>query len=240
MINVDLRVYESILLFKISIFLGEAWLGCSKLKENETFYDNQSWKLVMLPNEKQTLDYKCVYMIKDDPTYVVEKIFKARLVANDFEQQKYIDYTKIFSSFAKFLTICLLCILVTLFDLFLHQMYVVTNFLHRTLDEVIYMKETENFLKGGKEHLIFWLLKSLYWSKQSPWQWNKHFDELMHMHSFIQSAYETCVYMKRVSKTCVSNTSFGFILLMLYADDMLIATKARSQIIKLSLVQFWT
>ncbi|OAE31482.1 hypothetical protein AXG93_1670s1000 [Marchantia polymorpha subsp. ruderalis] len=45
---------------------------------------------------------------------------------------------------------------------------------------------------------------------------------------FIRSAYDPCVYMKRVS-----NTSFGLILLVLYVDDMLIAAKDRYEIIKL-------
>ncbi|OAE28602.1 hypothetical protein AXG93_2175s1860 [Marchantia polymorpha subsp. ruderalis] len=46
---------------------------------------------------------------------------------------------------------------------------------------------------------------------------------------FIQSAYDPYLYMKRVS-----NTSFGLILLVLYVDDMLIAAKDRSEIIKLN------
>lgn len=50
----------------------------------------------------------------------------------------------------------------------------------------------------------------------------------MHTHDFIQSAYDPCVYIKRVS-----NISFGFIVLVLYVDDMLLASKYMSKIIRL-------
>lgn len=62
-------------------------------------------------------------------------------------------------------------------------MDVVIVFLHGALDEVIYMRQPEDFFKRGKERLICWLLKSLYGLKQSPRQWNKRFDEFMHMHA---------------------------------------------------------
>lgn len=52
----------------------------------------------------------------------------------------------------------------------------------------------------------------------------------MHTQGFIQSAYDLCVYMKRVS-----NTSFGFTLLVLHVDDMLISAKDRFEIIKLKI-----
>ncbi|OAE32229.1 hypothetical protein AXG93_4525s1100 [Marchantia polymorpha subsp. ruderalis] len=167
-------------------------------KKMKSLHDNQTWKLVELSNKKRAIDCKWVYTMKDVSTNAVEKIFKARLVAKGFEQRKSIDYTEVFSPVAKFSTICL-CALVTLFALFLDQMDVVTAFLHGALNKVIYMRQPEDFLKRVKERLVCRLLKSLYELKQSPRQWNKRFDEFMHTQGFIQSAYDPCVYMKRVS-----------------------------------------
>ncbi|OAE22230.1 hypothetical protein AXG93_412s1190 [Marchantia polymorpha subsp. ruderalis] len=109
-------------------------------KEMKSLHDNQTWELVELPNGKRAIDCKWIYTMKDESIDVVEKFFKARLMANGFEQRKGIDYTE----------------------------------------------------------------------------------------GFIQSAYDPCVYMKRVS-----NTSFGLILLVLYVDDMLISAKDRFEISKL-------
>jgi phage anti-repressor protein len=76
--------------------------------------------------------------------------------------------------------------------------------------------------------LICRLLKSLYGLKQSPRQWNKHFDEFMKALGFVQSIYNSCVYIKRVS-----NSIFGYIILVLYIDDMFILAKNQYDVDKL-------
>ncbi len=190
--------------------------------------DNKTWELVELPNGRKAIDCKWIYRMKDGPTDDAEKIFKARLVAKGFEQRKGIDYSEVFSPVAKYSTICLLCTLVSLFGLILDQMDVVTAFLYGSLEEEIYMRQPEGFMRKGKERCVCRLLKSLYGLKQSPRQWNKHFDVFMHAQDFIRSSYDPCVYMKKVD-----NTAFGFIVLVLYVDDMLIAAKDKSEIVKL-------
>jgi hypothetical protein len=107
-------------------------------------------------------------------------------------------------------------------------MDVVTAFLYGELDETIFMKQPLGFVKKGTEDLVCRLLKSLYGLKQAPRQWNRRFDEFMSAQGFKRSMFDPCVYMKRVN-----NAVFGFIILVLYVDDMLIAARDRSELDKL-------
>jgi len=167
--------------------------------EMDSLHDNKTWELLELPKGKQAVASKWVYKIKDGPTSAAEKIYKARLVAKGFTQEKGVDYNEVFSPVAKYSTIRLLCSLVALFDLELDQMDVITAFLYGTLDEVIYMKQPEGFIKKGQEHLVCRLLKSLYGLKQSPRQWNKRFDSFVTSHGFKRSVFDPCVYLKKVN-----------------------------------------
>jgi hypothetical protein len=65
----------------------------------------------------------------------------------------------------------------------------------------------------------------LYGLRQSPRQWYKKFDSFMVSQNFIRSEYDHCVYFKSFSGI--------FIILVLYVDDMLIASKSMEEINKL-------
>ena len=107
------------------------------------------------------------------------------------------------------------------------QMDVVTTFLYGSLDEVIYMRQPIGYVKKGHYNLVCRLLKAIYGLKQAPRQWNIRFDEFMKTLGYSRSVHDPCVYMKKVS-----NATFGYIILVLYVDDMLILAKERSDIEK--------
>ena len=46
----------------------------------------------------------------------------------------------------------------------LHQVDLTTAFLNGELEEVVYMKQPEGFVIPGKEHLVYKLKKSIYYS----------------------------------------------------------------------------
>jgi len=56
---------------------------------------------------------------------------------------------------------------VTLFDLELEQLNVKTAFLHRELEDEVYMKQPKGFVVSGKEQCVCCLKKSLYGLKQT-------------------------------------------------------------------------
>ena len=63
------------------------------------------------------------------------------------------------------------------------------------------------------------------WPDQSPRQWYKRFDLFMTSHDFRRSGYDSCVHFKK-------NDNGSFVYLLLYVDDMLIASKDKGEIRK--------
>ena len=67
------------------------------------------------------------------------------------------------------------------------------------------------------------LKKSLYGLKQSPRQWYKRFNSFIRGKRYTHSHYDPCVYYNKL-------LTGEYIYLLLYVDDMLIASKSRSTI----------
>lgn len=111
-------------------------------------------------------------------------------------------------------------------NLELEQLDVKTPFLHGELEEEIYMTQPDGFQVPGKEDYVCKLKKSLYGLKQSPRQWYKRFDSFMIEIGYNRSPYDCCVYHNKLKNG-------SYIYLVLYVDDMLIASKDKSDIQKL-------
>ena len=73
-----------------------------------------------------------------------------------------IDFGDIFSPVSKEASIRLLLYVAAVFYFDVEQMDVKTTFLHRDLEEEIYMKQLEGFAVKGKKELVCKLKKSLY------------------------------------------------------------------------------
>lgn len=78
----------------------------------------------------------------------------------------------------------------------------------------------------GQEDKVCLLRKSLYGLKQSPREWNYRFHTFMAKKSYKRSEYDPCVYLKG------SNIN-NMVYLLLYVDDMLIASKSKAEVSKL-------
>ena len=61
-----------------------------------------------------------------------------------------IDYHETFSPVVKLVSICIVLVLVALLDLELEQLDVKKYFLHRDLDEEIFMEQLEGFVQHHK------------------------------------------------------------------------------------------
>jgi len=88
------------------------------------------------------------------------------------------------------------------------------------------MTQLMEFKTAGKKNMICKLKKSLYELKQSPRQWYKHFDSFIREKRYTRSHYDPCAYYNKLPRG-------EYIYLLLYVDDMLIASKSRSVIDKL-------
>ena len=80
-------------------------------------------------------------------------------------------------------------------------------------------EQPKGFEAKGNIDLVCKLKKSLYGLKQSPRCWYKRFDDFIKKIGFIRSLYDPCVYYKRL-------TDGSLIYLLLYVDDMLLASKS--------------
>jgi len=148
------------------------------------------------------------------------------LVAKGYAQREGIDYNEMFSSVMKNSFIRILLALIAQYDYELNQLNVKTAFLCSDLEEEIYMKQPLRFKVAGKEKLVCKLEKSLYGLKQLPRQWYKLFNKFMSGHGYTRSLYDPCFYFRKLP-------SGEYIYLLLYVDDMLIASKNISSIDKL-------
>lgn len=88
---------------------------------------------------------------------------------------------------------------------------------------MIYMDQPEGFVQKGQEDKVCLLRKSLYGLKQSPHEWNHRLDEFMIREKYTRCQYDLCVYMK-------GSTFKVRVFLLLYVDDMLIASKSKEEI----------
>ena len=105
----------------------------------------------------------------------------------------------------------------------LEQFDVKTTFLHKDLEETIYMSQPEGFVEAKKEDLVCILRKSLHGLKQSQRQWYKRFDTFMLQIGYKRGEYDCCVY-------SLTFDDGHMIILMLYVDDLLIACRDMSKI----------
>ena len=94
------------------------------------------------------------------------------------------------------------------------------------MKEEILIERPEGFENPGKEHYACRLLGSLYGLKQSPRQWYKRCESFMVSYGFEWNSYDCCVYHSKLNDGSMIN-------LMLYVDDMLVATKKKTDIDRL-------
>ena len=104
-------------------------------------------------------------------------------------------------------------------NMLIHQMDINTAFLNGKLHEEVYMKQPEGFVKEGQENLVCKLNKSLYGLKQSPRCWNEALDKYLVSLGFNQSTSDPCVY----------TSKDGSVILAVYVDDIILATKNECQ-----------
>eukprot|EP00253_Pinus_taeda_P026021 PITA_26021 len=202
---------------------SEKWKAVVE-EEMDSLAKNNTWDLVDLPKGRSVVGCKWAFKLKQKFDGSVDR-YKARLVAKGYSRVEGIDFHEIFSPVVKLVSIHTVLALTTLLNLELEQLDVKTTFLHGDLNEEIYMEQPKVFVRGRSRRLVCKLRKSLYGLRQSPRQWYKKFDSFMVSQNFIRSEYDHCVYFKSFNGI--------FIILSLYVDDMLIASKSMEEINRL-------
>ena len=116
--------------------------------EYSSLMEHKIWDLVKAPEGRNIIDSKWVFKVKTNADGTIKR-HKAHLVARGFMQTAGVDFEETFLPAVKYTSIRTLCAIVNQLDLELHQMDVSTAFLNGDLQEEIYMKQPEGYVKEG-------------------------------------------------------------------------------------------
>nr|GEZ27716.1 hypothetical protein [Tanacetum cinerariifolium] len=195
----------------------EKW-KIAMVKEMESLKENHTYELVELPKGRKALKNKWVYRLKMGELDSLPR-YNARLVVKGFIQKEGVDFGEIFSPVVKTSSIRVVLGLATCMDLEVQQLDVKTTFLYGDLEEEIYMDQSEGFKVRGRENMVCKLKKSLYGLKHAPRQWYKKLESFMSKQGYTKTTSDHCVFVQKFLDK-------GFIILLLYIDDMLLVAKS--------------
>ena len=186
--------------------------------------DNGMWDLVPLPSSKKAIGCRWMFAIKFNLDGPVARL-KARLVAKGYAQNYGVEDSDTFSPVAKLTSSRLFISLVASYDWDLHQLDIRNVFLHKDLQEEVYMEQPPGFVAQGEIGTVCCLRKSLYGLKQSPRAWFDKFSQAVETFRMQKSKSDHFVFYK--------NFSSGIILLVVYVDDIVITRSDSKGILSL-------
>ncbi|KAI5321488.1 hypothetical protein L3X38_030559 [Prunus dulcis] len=192
--------------------------------ELQALEDSHTWSLVPLPPGHRPIGSKWIFRIKYHYDGSIDR-YKARLVAQGFNQREGIDFTDTFAPVAKLITVRCLLTVAAARQWSLHQMDVQNAFLHGDLHEEVYMLPPPGSRRQGEQQVVCRLHKSLYGLKQAPRSWFGKFSSTICGIGFKQSRADYYTF------TQVHGSSLTIILL--YVDDMIITGNDDEVICKL-------
>ena len=188
----------------------ENWEAAVK-EELKSINKNQTWDLVELPEGRKAIGSKWVFKLKQDSTGKL-KTFKARLVAQGYNQKYGTDYDEVFAPVARPTTFRILLAVSAKRKYRVKHFDIKSAFLYGKLEEEIYMKQPPGFEQGN---LVCKLKKSLYGLKQAARQWNQEIHRVLIASGCKQSKIDKCLY--------TMNKSGEICYVIIHVDDLLIA-----------------
>ena len=190
------------------------WRGATD-SEYDSLIENDTWKLVPLPEGRKALPCHWVLAVKYNADGTIER-FKARLVINGQFQQFGVDFDEIYAPVARFESLRIILALGTILDCHIHQMDVSTAFLNGKLPDgqKIYMFQPPGYRNSQKGDYVCELKKSLYGLKQAPRIWYQVLHQFLTSIGFVRCSKEFCLYVRKGGdRWCI---------VVVYVDDLTI------------------
>ena len=191
------------------------WISAMR-KEIDSMKTNKVWTLTEPKPNQKVIKSKWIFKTKLSPDG--ETIYKARLVAQGFNQVPGVDYEETFSPVVRFESVRSILALSAKQGWSTHHMDVSTAFLNGDLNETLFMSQPQSFEVKGKEKYVCKLRKSIYGLKQSSKCWHDAFSSFLLQLGFKQSESDSCVY--------VSFNKGNIIIIALYVDDLMISSNS--------------
>lgn len=180
---------------------------------------NGTMQLCALPPAKRALPCKWVFVIKFHADGTLQR-YKARLVIMGNFQKEGIDFTETFAPTIQHKSIRVILAIANECGYELHQMDVTCAFLYGDIEEEVYMQQPEGFVVKGQEHMVYRVRKSIYGMRQSPLRWYEKIAEKLMAFGFTRCTADYGVF--------VLQNAVEHILVGVYVDDLLIASKTKS------------
>nr|GEY83317.1 retrotransposon protein, putative, Ty1-copia subclass [Tanacetum cinerariifolium] len=125
------------------------WKAAMK-EEMDSLRKNKTWELVDPPIGQKLVSSKWLFKIKEGIECVQKHRYKASLVARGFTQRPGIVYNKVFSLVIRHTSIRVILALTACKDYELEQLDVKMAFLHKNLEEVIYMRRFNEYMLSNR------------------------------------------------------------------------------------------
>ncbi|KAL4089167.1 hypothetical protein QTP88_024231 [Uroleucon formosanum] len=171
-----------------------------------SLYENETWSLVDLPQDKVALRNAWVFKTKYKTDGSLDK-FKARLVIKGCSQKYGIDYHETFSPVVRYESIRAILAVAAVEKFYDNS----TAFLYGDLQEEMYMVKPTGFEDASNK--VCKLQRSLYGLKQAPRCWNLRFKNFLNTFGLQCTEADVCVFKADNSQ----------IILAIFVDDGLIA-----------------
>ena len=189
--------------------------------ELQSLIDNQTWEYATLPEGRRAIGCRFTLKQKKDSNGNVEK-FKARLVAQGFNQIIGQDYANTFAPVTKIKTILLLLTMAARNNWHVHQIDFDSAFLNASVKEEIFLKPPKDCELKVPQGKVLKLKKSIYGLKQAAANWFELLRSTLLHQGFQQSVKDTCMFFK--------NLRTSPIVILSYVDDLPIFGKDASEI----------
>lgn len=170
------------------------WLEAIE-EERKSLIENETWELSASPKNGKILDTRWIFRMKKDASSEIVR-HKARLVVRGCKQTKRIDYQETYSPVIRYTSIRFLFALAAKFGLKMHQMIMITAYLHGEIDEKMYMQPSPELQDTDQRGRIWKLKKAIYGLKQSDKLWNRKLAQTLREMRFERSRRDPCIYFK--------------------------------------------
>jgi len=137
------------------------------MEEMKALIGNHTWDIVESPKDKKIVGCKWVFTIKYKSYGSIDR-YKARLVAQGYNQEKGIDYDETYASVTRLEAIRMLLAFTCHINFKLYQMDVKSAFFDRYKNEEVYVEQPLDFENPQYEDYVYKLTKALYGLKQAP------------------------------------------------------------------------